>query len=129
VQATDEGSHKEGAPTFKLKPNSNGSWTESVLHAFRYPARPRAGLIFDVAGNLYSTTAFAAGPADGGVVFKLSPRSGGSWAYNVLHVFQGNPAQNPLSGLILDKDGNLYGTTVYCGSGAACQGVVFEIIP
>ena len=43
---------------FKLTPNSNGKWTETVLHRFlgRPGAFPYAGLIFDASGNLYGTT-------------------------------------------------------------------------
>jgi uncharacterized repeat protein (TIGR03803 family) len=116
---------------FKLTPNSDGSWTESVLHAFRSGnsdpiARPVGGLIFDAAGNLYGTTPYS-GPAGGGAVFKLAPQSDGSWAYSTLRFFFGKPAENPLGGVVLDKAGSLYGTANACGSG--CQGVVFEITP
>jgi uncharacterized repeat protein (TIGR03803 family) len=43
---------------FRLSPNANGTWTQTVLHSFsgtdgRYPL---ASLIFDSAGNLYGTT-------------------------------------------------------------------------
>src|SRR5438105_6561761 len=65
---------------FKLTPNSNGSWTESVLHSFCVPTNcadgfnPVAGLIFDGAGNLYGTTPL--GPGGGsGVIFKLKPNA------------------------------------------------------
>jgi hypothetical protein len=47
----------------------------------------------------------------------------------VLHIFHGNPASGPLGSVILDKAGNLYGTTAGCGSFQECQGVVFEITP
>jgi uncharacterized repeat protein (TIGR03803 family) len=116
---------------FKLKPNANGSWTEIVLHKFdnNPAAMPnRADLIFDEAGNLYGTTT-SGGPVAGGTVFKLSPQSGGRWAFSVLHVFQGNPALHPTGGLVLDKAGNLYGTTESCASSSKCYGVVFEITP
>jgi uncharacterized repeat protein (TIGR03803 family) len=114
---------------FRLTPNPDGTWTESVLHTFqgRQAAYPN-GLIFDKAGNLYGTTN-SGGPVNGGVVFKMTPQSDGSWAYRVLHVFLGKPALYPSGDLILDKAGNLYGTTAGCGSFQECQGVVFEIAP
>ena len=112
---------------FKL--DTNGK--ESVLHAFSgHPAaEPYVGrLIFDGAGNLYGT-AEGGGAHNGGAVFKLTPSSDGSWAFSVLHTFQGNPALHPTGGLVIDKAGNLYGTTNDCGSGTGCYGVVFEITP
>ncbi len=117
---------------FKLTPNPDGSWTERVLHNFAYhPASgPTAGLIFDLAGNLYG----AASPGDhsaGGTVFKMTPNSDGSWAFSVLHVFMGKPALLPYGGLVIDKAGNLYGTTSTCAKATSCyfSGVVFEITP
>src|SRR5271168_4892131 len=44
---------------------------------------PYGGLIFDGAGNLYGTTA-TGGASGGGVVFKLTPNSDGSWTETVL---------------------------------------------
>ena len=105
---------------------------ESVLHTFAgHPAAdPSGGLIFDGAGNLYGTAPFGDGGAlNGGAVFKLTPSSDGSWAYSVLHAFQGKPALHPSGRLVLDKAGNLYGTTSACASGTGCHGVLFEITP
>jgi uncharacterized repeat protein (TIGR03803 family) len=115
---------------FKLIPNSDGSWTEQVLHKFENnpAANPNGVLIFDAAGNLYGTTLFGA-PVNGGVVFTMAPKSDGSWAFTVLHVFKFKPAALPYAGVILDKAGNLYGTTSSCGDSYGCQGVVFEITP
>jgi uncharacterized repeat protein (TIGR03803 family) len=111
---------------FKLAPNQDGSWTESVLHYFGTSAAlPYYGLIFDAAGNLYGTT--VAGSANSGAAFKLSPNQDGSWAYSLLHVFQGGPGLNPEGGLVLGSAGTLYGTTFYCTSG--CNGVVYQITP
>ena len=76
---------------FKLTPNGDGSWTESVLHAFTIGSgdgnRPRAGLIFDAAGNLYGTTENGGGTLRG-TVFKLTPNGDGSWTESVLHLFR-----------------------------------------
>jgi uncharacterized repeat protein (TIGR03803 family) len=131
---TAGGSNKCGGgcgTVFKLKPNSDGTWTESVLRRFagHLAATPYAGLTFDVAGkNLYGTTEFGGGQ-DGGSVFKLAPNSDGGWAYSVLHDFQFDPAGYPVSDPVLDKAGNLYGTTAQCGTASNCSGVVFEITP
>jgi hypothetical protein len=63
----------------------------------------------------------------------LTPKSDESWTESVLHVFLGKPTVNPCctstGGLVLDKAGNLYGTTHDCGSGTGCFGVVFEVTP
>ena len=61
----DGGAHGDGGTVFKLAPNADGSWRESVLHSFCSRtncgdgAQPEAGLIFDPAGNLYGTTSRA----------------------------------------------------------------------
>ena len=129
---------------FKLTHNSNGSWTESVLYAFcsltgcRDGQRPYfAGLIFDQAGNLYGTTAFGGsvtecrGDGGCGVAFELTPQSDGSWTESVLHTFCSRSSCDdgvfPLSSLISDKAGNLYGAAELGGAGAS--GVVFQLTP
>jgi|HubBroStandDraft_6_1064221.scaffolds.fasta_scaffold674912_2 uncharacterized repeat protein (TIGR03803 family) len=42
---------------FKLAPDSNGGWKETVLHAFAdHPgAYPDAGVVLDTSGDLYGT--------------------------------------------------------------------------
>jgi uncharacterized repeat protein (TIGR03803 family) len=109
---------------FKL--DTSGKY--SVLHTFAdHPgATPYVSPILDAAGNLYGTTD-AGGPADAGLVFKMAPTSNGSWAFSVLHVFLSKPGEQP-NGLVLDKAGNLYGTTSNSrASGSA--GVVYQITP
>jgi hypothetical protein len=118
---------------FKLTPQSDGSWTERVLHAFQdHPAaQPNAALIFDATGNLYGTAANDVGVTGFGAVFKLAPKPGGGWAYSVLRTFYDHPAAFPYDSLVLDKAGNLYGTASDCANGNVCNGdgVVFEISP
>jgi uncharacterized repeat protein (TIGR03803 family) len=127
---------------FELTPNSDGSWTESVLHSFcslkncADGGLPLAGLIFDQAGNLYGTTAWY-GAYGGGVVFRLTRNPDGSWTESVLHTFsRGSDGGNPYAGVILDQVGNLYGTTEYGGfipNVGGCTeigcGVVFRLTP
>lgn len=101
------------------------SGVESVLHSFTGNpdgTNPRAGLVSDNSGNLYGTT--ENGGAFGfGTIFKID--AGGS--ETVLHSFAGGSTDgaDPKAGLILDPDGNLYGTTFTGGSGG--YGTVFEL--
>jgi uncharacterized repeat protein (TIGR03803 family) len=119
---------------FKLTPNTDGSWTESVLHSFT-GAYPAAGVIMDAAGNLYGTTEGGGSAYGYGVVFELTPTDG-SWTESVLHTFmyfQGDGAY-PFAGVIFDKAGNLYGTTTYGGDlgDVVCRGgcgIVFKLTP
>jgi uncharacterized repeat protein (TIGR03803 family) len=126
---TPAGGASDHGVVFKLAPNRDGTWTESVLHSFNGAdgSGPYGGLIFDAAGNLHGTT-FSGGAVNDGVVFKMT-KSNGGWAFHVLHTFQGKPGANPDAGVIVDKAGNLYGTTGGCGTGYDCHGAVFEITP
>jgi hypothetical protein len=60
-------------------------------------------------------------------------RSGDAWKERVLYRFTGGTgATNPQTGLVLDKQGRLYGTTQFGGAGTACNGgcgTVYEVAP
>jgi hypothetical protein len=125
---------------FELMPNANGTWRESVLYRFgggKGGEWPYGGLIIDQAGNLYGTAEFAGNLSqclDGcGVVFELTRQKDGSWAESVLYRFSGRDGRYPLSGLIFDAAGNLYGTTNLGGDRSLCGGtgcgVVFKLVP
>lgn len=122
---------------FELTPNSGGGWTETVLYSFTAGtdgALPYSGVVLDASGNLYGTTSLGGGGTlcgygalGCGTVFKLTYSNGG-WTETVLYSFSGGTdGSNPISGLVLDKVGNLYGTTV-TGGGRA-YGTVFELSP
>jgi uncharacterized repeat protein (TIGR03803 family) len=97
---------------------------ETLLHSFTNTpdgSDPAAGLIMDKAGNLYSTTAYG-GIYGYGTVFKFD--SAGNEV--VLHSFSGTPdGAFPRAGLLTDKRGNLYGTTLEGGS--SDNGTVFKV--
>jgi uncharacterized repeat protein (TIGR03803 family) len=121
---------------FKLTPNADGTWTESIIHTFHGGtndgARPMAGVTLDPAGIVYGTTSSGGlgGCGDGvtcGVVFKLTPGSGGQYSETILHFFSGGDGAVSMAPVIRDSAGNLYGTTFEGGSFG--RGVVFEITP
>ena len=116
---------------YELTP-SNGTWTETVLHAFPAPGNsgsdgqnPYANLIFDSASNLYSSTS-AGGSSGEGSVFQLSP-SGSGWTENLLYNFEASGTGMAPEGGLLLASGNLFGTTT--GGGSGNGGTVFELTP
>jgi len=129
---TNGGLYNRGT-VFELSPKRGGGWTETILHSFANTGIdgwvPYAGLMLDEYGNLYGTTA-GGGGGSVGVTFELSPRGGGRWKYAVLYSFNfnGTDGSNPEYGrLILDAEGNLYGTTVT--GGTYDGGTAFELKP
>lgn len=113
---------------YKLQPQANGAWTKQVLHFFHGSegSFPEGLLAVDSSGNVYGTTAVG-GRGNDGTVFELTPQSGGTWQFKVLHSFSGPDGVNPDAGVILDDAGNLYGTALHGGSSG--NGLVFELSP
>lgn len=97
-----------------------------------YPEEgPLNPLLLDANGNLFGTT-YSGGLYGAGSVFKLTP-SGGGWTYTSLHDFTGTgpDAGYPQGGLVMDANGNLYGTASMGGPGCGDVGcgLIFEITP
>jgi uncharacterized repeat protein (TIGR03803 family) len=105
---------------FKLTPDGK----ETVLHSFTGDGdanNPAASLIMDDTENLYGT-AQSGGSKGVGAVFKLTPDGRES----VLYSFAGgNDGINPACSLIIDANGNLFGTTP--AGGANGSGTVFKL--
>lgn len=84
-------------------------------------ALPFDTLIRDKSGNFYGTTE-SGGTSNIGTVFKLTP--GGT--ETVLHSFAGgSDGSGPFGGVVMDKKGDLFGTTRSGGSGSS--GTLFEV--
>jgi len=129
---TNVGGVNGGGTAFELTPPTvaGADWTESTLWSFGKGADgalPAAGLIADRgADSYYGTTssggAYFNGSAGqlGGTVFRLSPPTSGGkrWGEKVLWSFCGSTADGcaPVSPVVLNMVGNLYGTTQYGGS-------------
>jgi uncharacterized repeat protein (TIGR03803 family) len=115
-----------GCGTVYSLTNNSGAWSESVLFQFGTSngAYPGYGdVVFDQAGNLYDTSPTSGSTADG-AAFKLTPTS--TWSETILHNFHGTPdGALPLNGPLLDRAGNIYGTT--SAGGANGNGAVYEL--
>jgi len=115
------------------------SWAQSfsVIYNFQNSpdgATPVAGVTFDHQGNLYGTTergGILDCPLSGcGTVFRLTPNSGG-WTEQVLTRFEAQGAYGgaPVTPVVFDRVGNVYGTfvcTFDCFNGHG--GGVFELV-
>ena len=130
---TSEGGANGYGTVFKLT-LANGVYTKSVPYSFSGGsdgAYPKAGLLW-LNGELYGTTEEGGNSGDNGcldtgcgVVFKLTPTNVGPWKLTVLYTFSGTitSGANPLTGVVADTAGNLYGTT------SANGGTVFMLTP
>ena len=114
-----------GGTVFELSP-SDGGWTFLLPYAFAGREGSFGSIVIDKAGKLYGTTG-GDGVHQQGNVFRLTP-DGDGWTYTSLHDFTGgNDGGGPSDTLLLDANGNIYGTTQ--NGGAYGNGVVFEITP
>ncbi|HLZ43523.1 MAG TPA: choice-of-anchor tandem repeat GloVer-containing protein [Candidatus Sulfotelmatobacter sp.] len=93
---------------------------------------PQGGLIEDGAGNLYGTTR-GGGTYGVGTVYELSPPavSGATWNQTILYSFvpYGGGGFVPISDLVKDKNGALYGTFYFGGDPTCNCGGVYKLTP
>ncbi len=124
----DGGANSSYGAVFELTP-SGGGWTETVLYSFGAKPDgyyPYGGLVMDKSGNLYGATYYG-GTYGYGAVYELK-HSGGKWTESLLYSFSdaNGDGANPLSQLVFDAKGNLYGTTQYGGKG---YGTAYQLKP
>jgi uncharacterized repeat protein (TIGR03803 family) len=127
---TRGGGAYNGGTVYEIERTTTG-WKEKVLHSFAVNYTdghtPALGaLIIDGFGSLYGAT--SGGGCCGGVVFKLTPGSDGQWKETILYDFKGGTSGFEAGGgVVMDKAGNLYGTTVYGGTTSCDCGVVYKL--
>ena len=116
-------------PPFAGHPNP----VYTLLHSFNFGSEGGqiyGGLVADAAGNLYEAVS-GGGSHTKGTVFRLARPAPGHkvWILTVLHNFAGAPndGDQPLGGLVMDKNDILYGTTSVGGTGDS--GTVFALKP
>jgi hypothetical protein len=127
---------------FQLVPGKNQHWKLGLTHVFNGAgstgnngdgAKPLSGVTVDSAGRVFGTA--VSGGAEGkslypygyGTVFELIPSDQG-WTEKTLRRFEGGAyGAYPTGGLIIDKNGDLYGTTPYGGVNATSAGIVFRL--
>jgi hypothetical protein len=128
---------------YELSPNSGGTWQETVLYSFTGLADggyPSGNLVFDQAGNLYGSnsgdgnqrTEACQNTGGCGVIFKLSPESGGKWGFHLLHTFSGGRDGVGSAWLTFDPAGNLFGAAAGAWEGfelPSAPGLVFRLTP
>jgi len=145
LYGTTESGASGGGTVFKLQPPASVCpsiscpWTKTILYSFELEDQttgfiPTGDLAFDAAGNIYGTNEYGGGSlyCNGpgcGLVYQLT-ESGGTWTQNVLHAFTGgSDGASPMSGVIFDQAGNLYGTAFSTGSLRPNAGTVFKLSP
>jgi uncharacterized repeat protein (TIGR03803 family) len=115
---------------YELRQRSRGAWKDRILYGFTGQGGgedPYAGLLMTSKRKLYGTT-IEGGNYGGGAAFELVLNSHHHWAEHDLHVFGGSgDGSTPYGGLIADRTGDLFGTTLF--GGAHNAGTVYELSP
>lgn len=134
VYKVDSSGHETVLSNFEMEGNGAGGPTGAYLYG---------SVALDSDGNFYGT-AWGGGDMNGaaggcqgfgcGVVYRVAP----SGKFTLLYAFTGGADGGmPLGGVVLDRAGNLYGTTEFGGFGSLCNpldfdpgcGVVFKVDP
>ena len=122
----------DGVGAFFELEKTNTGWQKINLFEFNASGSGASGgyglngVILGSDGNFYGTT--DSGGNGHGVVFELSPTSGGARQETVLYSFlDGGPDEFGANPLLVESAGNLYGATY--GGGPGGYGTVFQLTP
>lgn len=113
---------------YELSPpqRRGGAWTEKTLYTFLPTGTvPNGPLVFDNQGNLYGTRSQDYSCVeDCGGVFELKPSSG-NWEETEIYHFQGGGnGGEPVGGVIIDGQGNIFGAGAEGGNN---WGIAFQL--
>jgi|SRR5580704_1829830 uncharacterized repeat protein (TIGR03803 family) len=118
----------EGGGTIFEMTSTDGVWSFSVLYSL--PGWGISGSFRNLlltSNKIYATT-HCDGANSAGTVYELTRSRTGTWSYVSLYVFTGGTdGLFSFSNLVLDKTGDLYGTTKQ--GGAIGNGVLFKVHP
>ena len=130
---TQDGGPQSTGNVFNLTPplsickTANCFWTDKIIYQFTGSPDgdgPGGGdLVWDSVGNIYGTTIIG-GTSNLGTVYQMK-KTGNNWTEMPLYSFTGPDGKEPIAGVILDGNGNLFGTTIY--GGLHGYGTVFEL--
>ena len=110
---------------YELTP-SGGGWNYNLIYHLPNNEGPVSDLTLDSPGNLYGSVP-ASGLHNYGYIFKLT-KSNGSWIFTDLYDFTGgSDGCDPAGSVVLDVNGNIYGTASDCGTNNF--GTVWELTP
>ena len=115
---TDGGVANDGT-VFEIAAGSS-TLTTLVTFTGANGSDPQAGLVADSSGNLYGTT-YGGGSVGDGTVFEIAA---GTHTFTTVASFIGSNGENPEDSLIVDSNGDLFGTTYGSTVG---NGTAFEI--
>jgi len=122
--STNGGGANGYGTAYQLVKSSTGYTTKTLANFSEASGgNPFGDLVADDSGNLFGTTNNA-GPGGNGTVFELVKTASG-YTLQTLVSFNVTNGANPYGGLLLDKNGDLFGTT-YDG-GPSDAGTVFKL--
>jgi uncharacterized repeat protein (TIGR03803 family) len=115
---------------YELSPpqQRGGAWMQKVLFSFsNFEIQPNPVIVFDSAGNIYGTyyQLYTCFPGCG-AIFQLK-QTNGTWTETDIFDFSGGGnGGEPMAGVILDREGNVYGTGAKGGNN---WGIAYKLKP